>query len=156
LDRLVEFEGDVVAGALVVLTVEVVVEVAVVLVLVLEAVLPLELELDVVAAEVVVVAETLAKEAEYAEQRAKPTDSAAITSDAAQAVTRQGAAYPPRTAMVAGLHWQPSSVRAHPADEMAASRHGTWMSTVRIQSTYFSQSIELWEKRGQDGRDSVV
>jgi hypothetical protein len=150
LERIVEFDGAVVAGALVVLTVEVVVEAAAVLVL--EAVL----ELDVVAAEVVVVAETLAREAEYAEQRAKPMDSAAITSDAAQAVTRQGAAYPPRTAMVAGLHWQPSSVRAHPADEMAASRHGTWMSTVRIQSTYFSQSIELWEKRGQDGRDSVV
>jgi hypothetical protein len=54
--------------------------------------------------------------------------------------------------MVAGLHWQPSSVRAHPADEMAASRHGIWMSNVRIQSTYSSQSIELWKKRGQDGR----
>jgi len=122
LERIVEFDAAVVAGALVVLTVEVVVEAVVVLVL--EAVLEPELEPDVVAAEVVVVAETLAKEAEYAEQRAKPMDSAAITSDAAHAVTRQGAAYPPRTAMVAGLHWQPSSVRAHPADEMAASRHG--------------------------------
>jgi len=90
LERLVEFDAAVVAGALVVVTVEVVVEAAVVLVL--ETELEPELELDVVAADVVVVAETLAKDAEYEEQRAKPTDSAAITSDAAQAVTRQGAA----------------------------------------------------------------
>jgi hypothetical protein len=137
----------VVAGALVVVMVEVVVEAAVVLVL--EAVLALVLD---VGAEVVVVAETAAKDKEYAEHLAKPTDSATTTSDASQAVTRQGAAYPPRTGMVAGLHWQPSSVRAHPADEMAATRHGIWMSTVRIQSTYSSRSIELWEERGQDGR----
>jgi hypothetical protein len=137
----------VVAGALVVM-VEVVVEAAVVL----EAVLAPELVLAVVGAEVVVVAETPAKDAEYEEQRAKPMDSAAATSDAAQAVMRQGAAYSPRMGMFEGLHWQPSSAGAHPADEMAALRHGIWMSTVRIQSTYSSRSIELWEERGQDGR----
>jgi hypothetical protein len=69
LERIVEFDLVVVAGALVVvIMVEVVVEAAVVLVL--EAVLALELVLDVVEAEVVVVAEALAKDAEYAEQRA--------------------------------------------------------------------------------------
>jgi len=122
LERIVEFALVVVAGALVVVIMDVVVEAAVVLVL--DAVLALEPVLDVVGAEVVVVAETPDKDAEYAEQRAKPTDSAAITSDAAQAVMRQGPAYPPRTAMVAGSHWQASSEGAHPADEMAASRHG--------------------------------
>jgi len=139
LERIVEFDLVVVAGALVVDVVTAVVEDAVVedavvedavveaaVVLVLEAVLALELVLvlDVVGAEVVVVAETDARDAEYAEQRAKPMDSAATTSDGAQEATRQPAAYPPRTAMVEGLHWQPSSVRAHPADEIAASRHG--------------------------------
>jgi hypothetical protein len=143
LERIVEFDLVVVAGALVV---------GGAVVLVLEAVPALGLVLDVVGAEVVVVAETPAKDAEYAEHLAKPTDSAATTSDALQAVTRQGAAYSPRMGIFAELHWQPSSVRAHPADEMADTRHGIWMSTVRIQSTYSSRSIELWEERGQDGR----
>jgi hypothetical protein len=148
LERIVEFDLVVVAGALVFVMVEVVVRAAVVL----EAVLALGPVLDVVGAEVVVVAETAARDAEYAEHLAKPTDSAATTSDPAQAVRRQGAAYSPRMGMFAELHWQPSSARAHPADEMAATRHGIWMSTVRIQSTYSSRSIGLWEEREQDGR----
>jgi len=115
LERIVEFDLVVVAGALVV---------GGAVVLVLEAVPALGLVLDVVGAEVVVVAETPAKDAEYAEHLAKPTDSAATTSDALQAVTRQGAAYSPRMGIFAELHWQPSSVRAHPADEMADTRHG--------------------------------
>jgi hypothetical protein len=72
----------------------------------------------------VMVADTLAMEAEYEEQRARPMDSAGTISDAWQAVTRQGAAYPPM--MATFVHWQPSSVRAHPADEIAGSRQGTW------------------------------
>jgi hypothetical protein len=61
----------------------------------------------------VVVADTLAIEAEYEEQRARPMDSATKISDAGQAATMQPATYPP---MVDALvHWQPSSVRAHPA-----------------------------------------
>jgi len=124
LELVVEVDLAVVDVILVVGTVvEVLVEAAVVLVL--EGKLELELVLavlDVVGAEVVVVAETLAREAEYAEQRARPTDSACPTSAGLQAVRKQPTANPPMAASLA--HWQPWSARAHPAETTAAERHG--------------------------------
>jgi len=62
LESVVEFDFGVVAGAVVVVTVEVLIEAA--LVLVLEGVLEPELVLEVVGAEVVVVAETAVRDAE--------------------------------------------------------------------------------------------
>jgi hypothetical protein len=72
----------------------------------------------------VVVADTLAMEAEYEEQRSRPMSSAATISDAWQAATMQGPRYPPIMATL--VHWHPSSVRAHPADEIADSKQGAW------------------------------
>ncbi len=103
------------AGTLVVAAVVVVVLVAVVDVGPEEGVGE-EVELGVLDAEV--------KEAEYAAQRPRPTDSAILRSVALQLVMRQGAT---REAMafLAVPHWQPVSDGWQPAEEMAVWRQGT-------------------------------
>jgi hypothetical protein len=68
-----------------------------------------------------------ARDAEYAEQRPRPTEAACWTSDALHAPTRQPVtrlwifAWPEP-------HWQATSVRAQPEEEIADWRQGTCCS----------------------------